>query len=59
MCFRRIALDFRGSQRVGSIDISHVWRRVAAARLLKAEQSQRFALRERKSRARGREGRGV
>ncbi len=53
MCFRRIAPDLRGRQRVGSIDISRVWRLDAEARLLKAEQSRRFALRERKSRARG------
>lgn len=53
MCFRRIAPDFRGRQMVGSTDISRVWRLVAEARLLKAERSRRFALRENKSRARG------
>lgn len=53
MCFRRIAPDLRGRQRVGSRDISRVWRLVAEARLLKAERNQRFAPRERKPRARG------
>lgn len=38
---------------MNSIDISRVWRLVAGARLSKAEQSRRFALRESKSLARG------
>lgn len=59
MCFRRIAPDLRGRQRAGSIDISRVWRLVGEARSSKAEQSRRFALRERKLRARGQWERGA